>query len=339
MAKKKGRLDFINMKKNGEQVTWVTAYDFPMASFAEAAERVITGTTLRWEGSATDAREDWRNVQATAETKRASGDLKAAAAEVQAFHDKLCETRVLDPACGTGNFLYVSLELMKRLEGEVLEALQELARLAVMTETGHRSRLMLDIAGHSERRRKVLQALAARGWPALIAAERLQPPALFDWMCRLRGTHGHRFAPSDALLTPVVRRLRQGGLVGLMMDRDTTGSGRTVMVCGAAARLPVGALRLSVRLGVPIVPLHAQRRRNGSVQLTIHEPLAFVSTLAAEETLTNGLTALAAQLERLITWQPDQWVLTTPLWETSAADASCSSHHTTSPYRAASPST
>ena len=39
---------------------------------------------------------------------------------------QLCATRVLDPACGTGNFLYVSLELMKRLEGEVLEALAEL---------------------------------------------------------------------------------------------------------------------------------------------------------------------------------------------------------------------
>ncbi|MFZ1912691.1 MAG: R3H domain-containing nucleic acid-binding protein [Propionicimonas sp.] len=45
-------------------------------------------------------------------------------------------------------------------DGEVLEALQELARLAVMTETGHRSRLMLDIAGHRDKRRKVLQGLA-----------------------------------------------------------------------------------------------------------------------------------------------------------------------------------
>ena len=45
--------------------------------------------------------------------------------------------------------------------GEVLEALQELARLSVMTETGHRSRLMLDIGGHREKRRKVLQDLAA----------------------------------------------------------------------------------------------------------------------------------------------------------------------------------
>ena len=45
-------------------------------------------------------------------------------------------------------------------DGEVLEALQELSRLAVMTETGHRSRLMLDIAGHREKHRKELQLLA-----------------------------------------------------------------------------------------------------------------------------------------------------------------------------------
>jgi len=83
-------------------------------------ERLVVATIME------PLREDWRNVQATAERKRASGDLRGAAAEVKAFHDKLCETRVLDPACGTGNFLYVSLEAMKRLEGEVLEALLDL---------------------------------------------------------------------------------------------------------------------------------------------------------------------------------------------------------------------
>jgi 3-methyl-2-oxobutanoate hydroxymethyltransferase len=48
MAKKKSRLDFINMKKNGEKLTWVTAYDFPMASFAEAAEidMILVGDSL-----------------------------------------------------------------------------------------------------------------------------------------------------------------------------------------------------------------------------------------------------------------------------------------------------
>ena len=40
---------------------------------------------------------------------------------VTAFHRHLCGIKVLDPACGTANFLYVTLEHMKRLEAEVLE--------------------------------------------------------------------------------------------------------------------------------------------------------------------------------------------------------------------------
>ena len=42
-------------------------------------------------------------------------------------------------------------------DGEVLEALQELTRLAVQTETGERSRLMLDIAGFRAERKEELQ--------------------------------------------------------------------------------------------------------------------------------------------------------------------------------------
>ncbi|HOF63638.1 MAG TPA: R3H domain-containing nucleic acid-binding protein [Dermatophilaceae bacterium] len=45
-------------------------------------------------------------------------------------------------------------------DGRVLEALQELTRLAVQTATGERSRLMLDVAGHRAARRSALVALA-----------------------------------------------------------------------------------------------------------------------------------------------------------------------------------
>ena len=41
-------------------------------------------------------------------------------------------------------------------DGEVLEALQELTRLAVLASTGERSRLMLDVAGHRASRRQAL---------------------------------------------------------------------------------------------------------------------------------------------------------------------------------------
>ncbi|MGJ3508436.1 protein jag [Enemella sp. A6] len=44
--------------------------------------------------------------------------------------------------------------------GEVLEALEELCRLAVMTATGRRSRMLLDVAGYREQRKRDLRALA-----------------------------------------------------------------------------------------------------------------------------------------------------------------------------------
>jgi SAM-dependent methyltransferase len=67
-------------------------------------------------------RAEWSDVHAAALLLAGEGKLDAARAQIDAFHHRLCQTRVLDPACGSGNFLYVALEHMKRLEGEVLDA-------------------------------------------------------------------------------------------------------------------------------------------------------------------------------------------------------------------------
>jgi hypothetical protein len=80
-------------------------------------ERLVVPTIME------PLREDWSNALAAAEKLREAGEVEKAIAEIHRFHEQLCATRVLDPACGTGNFLYVSMELMKRLEGEVLDAL------------------------------------------------------------------------------------------------------------------------------------------------------------------------------------------------------------------------
>ncbi|MHB2266695.1 class I SAM-dependent DNA methyltransferase [Aliihoeflea sp. PC F10.4] len=70
-------------------------------------------------------RADWRRALKQADGEKDAGNERGAAAILRAFHHKLCTTRVLDPACGTANFLYVCLQLMKTLEGEVLEALAD----------------------------------------------------------------------------------------------------------------------------------------------------------------------------------------------------------------------
>ena len=83
-------------------------------------ERLVVPTIME------PLRADWEAALAEAHALDEAGDRGAALNRVKEFHHKLCTTRVLDPACGTGNFLYVSLELMKRLEGEALDALEGL---------------------------------------------------------------------------------------------------------------------------------------------------------------------------------------------------------------------
>ncbi len=83
-------------------------------------ERLVQPTVIE------PLRAEWESVQAAAALYADAGQPDKAIAEVKAFHLKLATLRVLDPACGSGNFLYVTLELMKRLEGEVLNTLREL---------------------------------------------------------------------------------------------------------------------------------------------------------------------------------------------------------------------
>ena len=88
-------------------------------------ERIVQVTVME------PLRAEWRDVQIKIQEAVDNADnkeegLQKAIGFARDFHAQLCNTKVLDPACGTGNFLYVSLELMKGLEGEILEKLAEL---------------------------------------------------------------------------------------------------------------------------------------------------------------------------------------------------------------------
>ncbi len=80
-------------------------------------------------------REEWNAVQVAAETWLQQDKPDKAVAELRAFHHQLCQLRILDPACGSGNFLYVALEHLKRLEGEVLNLISDLSAGQIGFET------------------------------------------------------------------------------------------------------------------------------------------------------------------------------------------------------------
>ena len=82
-------------------------------------------------------RQDWADVQAAALTLVRVGKTTDAIAVLTGFRRRLCSIEVLDPACGSGNFLYVTLEHLKRLEAEVNDALESLGESQqALHETG-----------------------------------------------------------------------------------------------------------------------------------------------------------------------------------------------------------
>lgn len=103
-------------------------------------------------------------------------------------------------------------------DGEVLDALQELTRLAVHRETGDRSRLMLDIGGHRAAKRAALTTLAEAAIADVRAgADRvaLDPMTAFE-----------RKVIHDAVAA-----------AGLLSESEGAGSGRHVVILAGTADL------------------------------------------------------------------------------------------------------
>ena len=91
-------------------------------------ERLVLPTVIE------PLRAEWESAMAAALLLAEGGKRAEALAEIRAFQRRLASVRILDPACGSGNFLYVTLEHLKRLEGEVLEVLRKLGQEQALLE-------------------------------------------------------------------------------------------------------------------------------------------------------------------------------------------------------------
>jgi hypothetical protein len=93
-------------------------------------ERLVMPTVIE------PLREKWDAAKAAAFTLQFQGKPEEARKAVREYLAELCNTIVLDPACGSANFLYVTMEHMKKLEGEVREELRQLGEDQQLLERG-----------------------------------------------------------------------------------------------------------------------------------------------------------------------------------------------------------
>jgi KDO2-lipid IV(A) lauroyltransferase len=96
------------------------------------------------------------------------------------------------------------------------------------------------------------------GMPVSTVAERLRPESLFDRFVAYRAKLGMEVLPltgsDEHVFGVLAERLRAGGFVCLVADRDLSERGVPVEFFGRKSRMPAGPAALSVRTGAPLIP-------------------------------------------------------------------------------------
>jgi KDO2-lipid IV(A) lauroyltransferase len=88
--------------------------------------------------------------------------------------------------------------------------------------------------------------LAARGIRSLAPVEEIEPRELFEFLTARRGAASIEVVPLSKARTALSRRLREGGLVGVIGDRVIAGSGQAVSIFGHQTTIPDGPAILAV---------------------------------------------------------------------------------------------
>lgn len=157
--------------------------------------------------------------------------------------------------------------------------------------------------------------LALKGYPMTSVAEPVEPPELYEWFVAQREAMGLTILPMGAQVSgQLLRTLRDGGLVGLLCDRDLTGHGLEVEFFGERTTLPAGSATLALRTGAALLPVAVYSGPGAGHTAVIMPPLSTERRGTLREDVTRVTQDLARDLETLIRRAPDQWYLFQPNW-------------------------
>jgi KDO2-lipid IV(A) lauroyltransferase len=163
----------------------------------------------------------------------------------------------------------------------------------------------------------LVQALRERGRPATFAtvAERLRPESLYDRFVAYRESLGFEVLPAEAgARTPatLAARLRAGGVICLVADRDLAGTGVEVDFFGAPARMPGGPAQLARHTGAALLPFDGWFTPDGW-GLRFRPPLE-IGGGPAGPAVAATTQALADEFARGIAEHPADWHMLQPVW-------------------------
>jgi phosphatidylinositol dimannoside acyltransferase len=160
--------------------------------------------------------------------------------------------------------------------------------------------------------------LAGTGVPFTTVAERLKPESLFTRFVEFRESLGMEVIPLTGGEQPpfkiLAERLRAGGVLCLLADRDLTPRGIEVDFFGSAANMPAGPAALAYDTGAALLPVtswYPSRTRWG---LHIHDRIQVPGEGSREEKIHAMTQQVAAAFQSAITAHPQDWHMLQRVW-------------------------
>jgi lauroyl/myristoyl acyltransferase len=156
---------------------------------------------------------------------------------------------------------------------------------------------------------------ASKGYKAMVVVEPLEPPELFEWFAEMRRGLGLEIVPlGPSAGTTVLRRIKEGGIVALLCDRDLSGTGVPVTFFGEETTLPSGPATLALRTGAPLLPVAVYFEGRTGHRGVVRPPIPVERTGGFREDVARVMQQVADEFEALIEQAPSQWHLFQPNW-------------------------
>ncbi|MFB7333426.1 phosphatidylinositol mannoside acyltransferase [Streptomyces adustus] len=152
--------------------------------------------------------------------------------------------------------------------------------------------------------------------PFTTVAERLKPETLYDRFVAYREGLGMEVLPHSGgtAFGTLARRLRDGGLVCLVAERDLSASGVEVKFFGDTARMPAGPALLAQQTGALLLPVTLWYDDSPVMRGRIHPPLEVPETGTRAEKTSVMTQALADAFATGIADHPEDWHMLQRLW-------------------------
>ncbi|MGW1195935.1 phosphatidylinositol mannoside acyltransferase [Streptomyces sp. NPDC002536] len=154
------------------------------------------------------------------------------------------------------------------------------------------------------------------GVPFTTVAERLKPETLYDRFVAYREGLGMEVLPHSggSAFGTLARRLRSGGVVCLVADRDLSSSGMEVSFFGEATKMPAGPAMLAVQTGALLLPVTLWYDRTPVQKGRVHAPLEVPATGTRAEKAAMLTQEMADAFASGIAAHPQDWHMLQRLW-------------------------